>query len=189
MTNVSEAPTANGESTTVRLQRLHHMAYTTYDMAATRHFYEDLIGMPLTQTWIEAPNDGALSGRSYVHCFYGLADGGAIAYFEHHGETAPEVRPPSEGHIAFKTDAGAQRDIHDRLLADGYREQDVRLTDHGYCVSLYVTDPSGLKLEFTVDHADIDKIVAYQAGTARDELRRWQAGDRTPNNSWRPEGH
>ena len=28
--------------------RLHHNAYVTHDMEATRHFYEDLIGMPLT---------------------------------------------------------------------------------------------------------------------------------------------
>ena len=34
--------------------RLHHNAYVTRDMEATRHFYEDLIGMPLVATWCEA---------------------------------------------------------------------------------------------------------------------------------------
>jgi glyoxylase I family protein len=189
MVNVSEVRSTAATGAEVKLQRLHHLAYTTYDMAATRHFYEDLIGMPLSQTWIEAPADGALAGRSYVHCFYGLADGGAIAYFEYHGDPEPANRPPSEGHIAFKTDADTQRAIHARLLHDGYRDKDLRVMDHGYCVSLYVTDPSGLRLEFTVDHEDIDKIVGYQATVAHDELKRWQSGDRTPNNAWRPEGH
>jgi glyoxylase I family protein len=189
MVNVSETrPTANG-GTAVKLQRLHHLAYTTYDMPATRHFYEDIIGMPLTQTWVEAPTEGPLSGRSYVHCFYSLADGGAIAYFEYHGAAKPENRPGSEGHIAFKTDAETQRGIRERLLEDGYRPGDLRLQDHGYCLSLYVSDPNGLRLEFTVDHDDIDRIVAHQAATAHDELDRWQGGDRSPNNSWRPEGH
>jgi glyoxylase I family protein len=184
MVNVSETQSTAGATAPIKLQRLHHFAYTTYDMAATRHFYEDLIGMPLAQTWVEAMGD-----RRYVHCFYGLADGGAIAYFEHDGAVEPENRPPSEGHVAFKTDAEGQQGIRDRLLQDGYREEDVRLTDHGYCVSLYVTDPSGLKLEFTVDHPDIENIVAYQANVAHDELKRWQTGDRAPNNSWRPSDH
>ena len=34
--------------------RLHHTAYVTKDLEATRHFYEDLIGMPLTATWCES---------------------------------------------------------------------------------------------------------------------------------------
>lgn len=34
--------------------RLHHSAYVTSDMETTRHFYEDLIGMPLVATWCES---------------------------------------------------------------------------------------------------------------------------------------
>jgi glyoxylase I family protein len=190
MTSTSETVRSEpGAAAEIKLQRLHHLAYTTYDMAATRHFYEDVIGMPLLQTWVEGPDDGPFAGRRYVHCFFGLADGGAIAYFEFPDRTEPENRPPTEGHIAFKTDADTQRAIHERLLADGCGPEDLRLMDHGYCVSLYVTDPSGLRLELTVDHDEIDKIVAYQAGAAHDELRRWQGGDQTPNNAWRPAGH
>ncbi|MGA1766403.1 MAG: VOC family protein, partial [Ilumatobacteraceae bacterium] len=33
--------------------RLHHTAYVTKDLEATRAFYEDLIGLPLTATWSE----------------------------------------------------------------------------------------------------------------------------------------
>ena len=34
--------------------RLDHNAYVTSDIEATRHFYEDLTGMPLIATWCEA---------------------------------------------------------------------------------------------------------------------------------------
>ena len=34
-------------------KRLHHTAYVTKDLEATRAFYEDLIGLPLTATWSE----------------------------------------------------------------------------------------------------------------------------------------
>ena len=34
--------------------RLHHTAYVTKDMEATRKFYEDVIGLPLVATWSES---------------------------------------------------------------------------------------------------------------------------------------
>ena len=33
--------------------RLHHTAGVTRDLEATRHFYEDLLGLPLIATWCE----------------------------------------------------------------------------------------------------------------------------------------
>ena len=35
-------------------------------------------------------------------------------------------------------------------------------SDHGYCKSLYITDPNGLLLEFTVDHPEVDEIDAIR---------------------------
>jgi len=164
--------------------RLHHFAYTTYDMETTRRFYEDVIGMPLAQTWIETRDtpDGGTS--AYVHCFYGLADGGALAFFEYEGrEPVTYSDPQPSFHIALRCDEATQAGIRDRLTGAGYS---ARVTDHGYCVSLYVTDPNGLMLEFTVDHEDIDAIVARQAAAAHEELERWRSGDHRPNNTLRP---
>lgn len=168
--------------------RLHHLAYTTYDMEKTRQFYEDVIGMRLAQTWIESPGGNAgLAGREYCHCFFTLADGGALAFFEFAGREPEEGgQPQSSFHIALRCDAETQEGIRARLLKAGYDDKDVRVTDHGYCVSLYVRDPNGLMLEFTVDHPEIDRIVSHQAATAHDELRRWRSGDRRPNNDIRP---
>ena len=60
--------------------RLHHTAYVTKDMEATRHFYEDVLGFPLVATWCEKD---ILFGkeRTYIHCFFGIADGSAQAFF------------------------------------------------------------------------------------------------------------
>ncbi len=57
-----------------------------------------------------------------------------------------------------------------------------RTVDHGYCVSLYVSDPDGLTVEFTADADDAESINAWQRGVAHKELQRWLAGDHTPNN-------
>ena len=61
--------------------RLHHTAYTTKNMEETRTFYEDVIGLPLVATWSESDK---LFGRmrASCHCFFGLADGGALAFFQ-----------------------------------------------------------------------------------------------------------
>ena len=34
--------------------RLHHTAYVSSNLEATRRFYEDLIGLPLLATWCES---------------------------------------------------------------------------------------------------------------------------------------
>src|ERR1700761_8332573 len=60
--------------------RLHHTAYVTKDMEATRKFYEEVIGLPLIATWSESDElFGAM--RTYCPCFFGLGDGSALAFF------------------------------------------------------------------------------------------------------------
>jgi hypothetical protein len=43
------------------------------------------------------------------------------------------------------------------------------------CVSLYVTDPNNLRLEFTVDHPEVERINADQRAQAHEALQRWLA--------------
>ena len=61
--------------------RLHHNAYVSTNLEATRKFYEDIIGLPLVATWCESDE---LFGaeRTYCHLFFGLADGSALAFFQ-----------------------------------------------------------------------------------------------------------
>ena len=62
----------------------------------------------------------------------------------------------------------------------------VRIIDHGYCLSMYLKTPDGLRLEFTVDAPDADKIAAMRRADAHSELARWLGGDRRTNNGDRP---
>src|ERR671931_493267 len=163
-----------------RPRRLHHAAWVTRDQEATRHFYEDIIGLPLAATWAE---QAPATGRAYCHTFFTLGDGGALAFFQYADQDEQSVDLRSPGHIAFACDAETQHGIKERLETNGYP---VRLTDHGYCVSLYVTDPNNLRLEFTVDHPHLEQINARQRQSAHEDLARWLAGDHTPNNDIRP---
>jgi catechol 2,3-dioxygenase-like lactoylglutathione lyase family enzyme len=168
--------------------RLHHNAYVVADQRATRHFYEDLIGLPLTATWCEVDE---LFGaeRVYCHTFYSLGDDGALAFFQFadaadQAQFAPQFRPTPFIHIALKTDEDTQQAIAKRLADANWEHYTL---DHGYCRSLYATDPDGLKVEFTVDCADAEQIAIDRRRTAHADLERWLAGDHTSNNTYRPE--
>jgi len=144
----------------------------------------------VTELVLEARSNGATwaeigpTGREYCHTFFEFADGGALAFFQWADQDENPIELRSPGHIAFECDAQTQNAIKARLEAGGY---DIRLTDHGYCLSLYVHDPNNLRLEFTVDHRDLAKIMARHQSDPHADLKRWLAGDHTPNNDMR--GH
>ena len=51
---------------------------------------------------------------------------------------------------------------------------------------MYMMTPDGLRLEFTVDPSDAEKIAAVRWKDAHSELARWLKGDRRVNNYHRP---
>ena len=178
--STTDIPRSAVEAKVSRPRRLHHAAWVTRDMEKTRQFYEDVIGLPLVATWAEI----GPTGREYCHTFFEFADGGALAFFQWADQDENPIELKSPGHLAFECDADTQAGIKARLEAAGH---EIRVTDHGYCLSLYVNDPNNLRLEFTVDHRDLDRIMARQRKNAHADLKRWLAGDRTPNNDLR--GH
>ncbi|MDA9340502.1 VOC family protein [Gammaproteobacteria bacterium] len=166
--------------------KLHHNAYVTKDMEAIRHFYEELIGFPLMATWAEQTD---LFGkvRTYMHCFFEIGNGECLAFFQFADaddaeEFGPELPPSGFRHLAMKVDQETQDGIRDRLAAGGVTEPQTYILNHGYCYSLYCSDPSGLLIEFTVDHDDIDSINEGKTKTAHADLQKWLGGDHTPNN-------
>ncbi len=167
--------------------RLHHYAWVTQNQEVNRRFFEDLIGMPLVATWCERTfNPEAGRELEYCHTFYALADGGAIAFFQfadpedYERFRAQHPREARFPHIALVVDRERFDAAENRLKAAGVRH---RITDHGYCRSLYVTTPDELKLELTLDPDNAAEIAARRRADAHAQLARWLAGDRTPNNT------
>lgn len=170
-------------------KRLHHTAYVTKDQEATRAFYEDILGFPLMATWSEADE---LFGaeRVYCHTFFGLADGSALAFFqfanpEDQALFDPDLLPSPFRHIALQVDAEGQAELERRLKDANWNPEATFVLEHGYCRSLYTTDPNGMVLEFTVDVPNAAEINADRAGDAHETLKRWLGGDHTSNNTYR----
>ena len=64
------------------IQQLHHYAYRARDAEETRHFYEDILGLPLYHI-IQSdyvPSTGEYC--PYTHFFFRLQDGSFIAFFD-----------------------------------------------------------------------------------------------------------
>ena len=125
-----------------------------------------------------------------MHTFYGIGDGGALAFFQFadpkdQEEFGPSMPATPFHHIALAVDAKAQADIEARIATAGIKPPDTYVLEHGYCRSVYVTDPNGLILEFTLDHPDVEKIARTRRADAHQELKRWLAGDHTSNNTYR----
>ena len=168
--------------------RLHHTAYVSKNLEATRHFYEDVLGIPLVATWCETD---FLFGkdRTYCHLFFGLQDGSALAFFQFADAEMYQLtqakQPPQVGshyHIALKVGDATYDELKGRLNRAGEK---FRETDHGYCKSIYTMSPDGMILEFTCDPPDVAEIDAMRRADAHSELQRWLAGDRRVNNQLR----
>lgn len=172
-----------------RPSRLHHTAYVSKDLEKTRQFYEDIIGLPLVATWCEKD---LLFGaeRTYCHLFFELEDGSALAFFQFadpadQEQFGPKMPSTPFHHIALNVDSETQHSIEQRLTAAGYKEPAFFALEHGYCRSVYVTDPNGMIVEFTNDNPAAADVSAFKRTTARAELLRWLGGDHTSNNTFR----
>ena len=166
---------------TLRPRRLHHHAYVVADQERTRQFYEEVIGLPLVETWCETADDS-----DFCHTFYELADGSCLAFFQFADPDvqAANTAPPTSvyDHVALD----ATTEVQSALAARADAAAVPHLTiDHGYCTSLYLSDPDGLLIEITVDNPEAVTAAPERRALAHKELDRWLSGDHTDNNRFR----
>jgi glyoxylase I family protein len=158
------------------IQQLHHYAFRARDAEETRHFYEDILGLPLYHI-IQSdhvPSTGEYC--PYTHFFFRLQDGSFIAFFDLGDDEAalPSPNTPAwVNHIAFRVDSQqALRDMKARLEANGVNV--LGITDHHIFHSIYFFDPNGVRLELTAQLAD-DFQMLQESKTAHARLAEWTA--------------
>jgi catechol 2,3-dioxygenase-like lactoylglutathione lyase family enzyme len=158
------------------IQQLHHYAYRARDAEETRHFYEDILGLPLYHI-IQSdhvPSTGEYC--PYTHFFFRLQDGSFIAFFDLGNDEAalPSPNTPAwVNHISFRVDSQqALRDMKERLEANGIEV--LGITDHHIFHSIYFFDPNGVRLELTAQLADEFQML-QESKTAHARLAEWTA--------------
>lgn len=158
------------------IQQLHHYAYKARDAEETRHFYEDILGLPLYHI-IQSdhvPSTGEYC--PYTHFFFRLRDGSFIAFFDI-GDDEKALPSPNTplwiNHIAFRVDTVQElENTKARLQAHGVDVLGV--TDHHIFKSIYFFDPNGIRLELSAQLAD-DVQMARESTTAHARLAEWTA--------------
>ncbi len=133
------------------IEGLHHWAIRCRDAEETRHFYEDILGLPLTHV-IRADNVPSTGQYCpYVHIFFKMGDGSCLAFFDLGDDLAPDPSPntpPWVNHIALRMNSVAEVEAAKaRLEANGVAVLGV--TDHHFIMSIYFFDPNGYRLELT----------------------------------------
>ncbi|UCU98216.1 VOC family protein [Acidovorax radicis] len=158
------------------VQQLHHYAYKARDAEETRHFYEDILGLPLYHI-IQSdyvPSTGEYC--PYTHFFFRLQDGSFIAFFDLGDDVKAEPSPNTPlwvNHISFRVDTVQElENTKTRLQAFGVEVLGV--TDHHIFKSIYFFDPNGIRLELTAQLADA-QAMAKDSTVAHARLNEWTA--------------
>jgi len=166
------------------IQQLHHYAYRARDAEETRHFYEDILGLPLYHI-IQSdyvPSTGEYC--PYTHFFFRLQDGAFIAFFDLGDDVAAEPSantPRWVNHIAFRLNSLPELEaMKARLQAHGIEV--IGVTDHHIFKSIYFFDPNGIRLELSAQVADEFQML-QESRSAHQRLNEWTAR----KNVWRQE--
>ncbi len=183
MSAVLEATPATSSSTVkapallpapAQIHQLHHYAYRAKDAEETRHFYEDILGLPLYHI-IQSdyvPSTGEYC--PYTHFFFRLQDGSYIAFFDLGNDEAALPSPNTPlwvNHISFRVNTVQDlEDMKARLVANGVDV--IGVTDHHIFKSIYFFDPNGVRLELTAQLADEFQMM-QESKTAHERLGEW----------------
>ena len=158
------------------IQQLHHYAYRAKDAEETRHFYEDILGLPLfhiIQSDI-VPSTGEYC--PYTHFFFRLQDGSCIAFFDLGDDQAALPSPNTPlwvNHISFRVNTVQELEaMKTRLQAKGIEV--LGITDHHIFKSIYFFDPNGVRLELTAQVAD-DAHMQKESSNVHATLAAWTA--------------
>ncbi|HLK25405.1 MAG TPA: VOC family protein [Caulobacteraceae bacterium] len=153
------------------IKGLHHSAYRCRDSEATRAFYEDFLGLPLSNSLLI---EETKSGRKtkVLHTFYKLDDGSFLAFFEA-PDMAFEFKPQHDYdlHIALEVSPETLKGMFARGKAAGVDTRGV--SDHGFIDSIYFRDPNGYVVELTAKRQNHDQAMDPARNRARDILDQW----------------
>ncbi|HSG91574.1 MAG TPA: VOC family protein [Pseudomonadales bacterium] len=153
---------------------IHHVAFACRDLEETHRFYADVLGLRLVNTEVQRRGDSCVK-----HVFYDTGDGSCIAFFHLRGVGEPDPLktaistdlglPLWVNHLALRATAEQVEAARERLDAAGIATE--MELDHGWCDSIYFTDPNGILVELCCDRPGgmpVDEVEARRLLTAGD---------------------
>jgi catechol 2,3-dioxygenase-like lactoylglutathione lyase family enzyme len=148
-----------------RIMGLHHAAYRCRNAEETRHFYEDILRLPLVAI-VEhehVPSTGEYC--PYFHLFFEMGDGSMLAFFDLYNGVATQPDPATPAwvnHIALQV-ADAQSLLDAKARLEGAGVEVLGPTNHEAIRSIYFFDPNGIRVELTCFTIDRERLLARAA--------------------------
>ena len=120
---------------------LHHMALLSSNVERTVHFYQEVLGFPLTDIFENRDYPGS------NHFFFDIGHGNLLAFFDFPDLPLGPYAEVLGGlhHIAISIDADSWHQAKARLEAEGVPVHEESGT------SIYFPDPDGARLELIAD--------------------------------------
>jgi catechol 2,3-dioxygenase-like lactoylglutathione lyase family enzyme len=130
-----------GERPASTARGLHHTALISGDVERTVHFYQDVLGFPLTEL---------IENRDYPgssHFFFDIGNGNLIAFFDFPGLGVGPYAEVLGGlhHMAISVEPERWHTLVEQLTAAGVEHE----VHSG--VSVYFRDPDGARIELIAD--------------------------------------
>ncbi|KAB2384830.1 VOC family protein [Actinomadura montaniterrae] len=140
-----------------------HVAFPTFDPAATVRFYRDVLGFPVVHS-ICAAGWGPSDHPDFIHFFFDIGKGDRIAFFYYFGLKPQTNGTQGDAHARFEDDVpgffirsrhlaihvdGEEQLLEYRRRLDASEWPVQRKVVHETIESIYTNDPNGYMVEFT----------------------------------------
>jgi catechol 2,3-dioxygenase-like lactoylglutathione lyase family enzyme len=170
---------------------VNHIAYVTFNPAATVDFYTNVLGLELAHC-VTAKGWGPKAFPDFAHFFFKVGSNAHIAFFYYFGAerpapAAPNGIPRSAHHLSLHCDTFDELDAwEEHLRAHGCV---VSRTPHETITSIYFKDPNGLQLEITCPNRQLAESDVQDAWlSVRALLRTLEEPDPTVERMWQIKG-
>jgi catechol 2,3-dioxygenase-like lactoylglutathione lyase family enzyme len=146
-----------------RVRGVDHVAYPTFDPAATVRFYRDVLGFPVVHS-ICAAGWGPEKHPDFIHFFFDIGNHDRLAFFYYFGLEPFEGGPQGDAYSRFGEDVpvyfirsrhlaihvDSQEDLMEyRRRLDGSEWPVEMQIQHETIESIYTHDPNGYMIELT----------------------------------------
>jgi glyoxylase I family protein len=159
-----------------KLRSIHHHAFRCRDAEETRHFYEDILKMPLVAAMVMDVNQATADPEPFCHIFFEMGDGNCIAFFDYPAvlkDRTFKPEGPFDHHLAIEVEGDEViEEYRSRLVAANVQCQFI---DHVVFHSLYFNDPNGLNCELVSRVQATHDNDVMEAQTAHENLKKWTA--------------
>jgi catechol 2,3-dioxygenase-like lactoylglutathione lyase family enzyme len=180
---VREREAAPGRTSSHPVRGINHMAFPTFNPAATIGFYRDVLGLPLVQT-MQVSAWGPEYQRDFVHFFFDIGNADCLAFFYYFGQEPyrDENLPPLLDlgtHVALHVDTLEDLNGFQQRIEDAGLKLEMRVM-HETVESIYVRDPNDILIEIARPLRELTAADAVDAQVTTQALLDVLASDGEP---------